>query len=121
MKPKSCARYNLSSVGITASCRLPVISIDSNSFRCNTMVTVNVVEVELTPMGELADVVVDKAIQPEPGMRLMDDDSETWEVTGALHNAKRVINEHHTKLWTLQCKPVTASKALHTGLFKLIH
>lgn len=85
------------------------------------MVTVNVVEVELTSMGELADVVVDKAVTPEPGMTLMDDDSETWEVTGALHNAKRVINEDHTKLWTLQCKPVTASKSMQPGLFKLIH
>lgn len=85
------------------------------------MITVNVVEVEVTPLGELADVVVDKAVMPGPGMRLMNDDSETWEVTGALHNAKRVINEDHTQLWTLQCKGVNASKSMEPGLYTLIH
>jgi hypothetical protein len=85
------------------------------------MITVNVVEIEVTVLGELADVVIDKAVVPQPGMRLMDNDSETWEVTGTLHDSKRVVNEEHTKLWTLQCIPVTASKAMQPGLFKLIH
>lgn len=85
------------------------------------MITVNVVEVEVTTLGELADVVVDKSVTPGPGMRLMDEDSETWEVTGALHNAKRVLNEEQTKLWTLQCKAVNASKSMEPGRYKLIH
>jgi hypothetical protein len=85
------------------------------------MITVNVVEIEVTSFGELADVVMDKAIAPQTGMMLMNDDSETWEVTGALHNASRVLNEEHTKLWTLQCKALTASRAMEPGLFKLIH
>lgn len=85
------------------------------------MVTVNVIEIEVTSFGELADVVIEKSIAPQTGMMLMNDDSETWEVTAALHNSKRVLNEDHTKLWTLQCKAITASKAMQPGLFKLIH
>ena len=85
------------------------------------MITINVVEIEVTSIGELVDAVVDKAVSPQPGMRLMDEHSEIWEITGTLHNAKRVLNEEHTKLWTLQCKSVNATKAMEPGLFKLIH
>lgn len=85
------------------------------------MITVNVVEIEQTSLGELADVIVDKNIDPQPGMTLMDDDSQTWEVTGMLHNSKRIINEDHTQLWTFQCKPISADKPMQTGLYKLIH
>ena len=85
------------------------------------MVTVNVVDIEVTSFGEIADVVIEKDVTPQTGMMLMNDDSETWEVTAALHNSKTVTNEEHTKLWTLQCKSMTAEKAMQPGLFKLLH
>ncbi len=85
------------------------------------MISVNVVEIELTSLGELADVVVDKSFDPQPGMMLMDDESQIWEVTGTMHNAQRVLNENHTRLWTFQCKPVNANRPMQTGMYKLIH
>lgn len=85
------------------------------------MITVNILEIEVTPMGEMADVVLDKTIEPSPGMILMDEDSKTWEVTAMLHDAKRITHEDHTRRWTFQCRPVNTQDPLHTGWFKLIH
>lgn len=85
------------------------------------MTTVNIVETETTLLGEMADAVVDKNIQPAVGMMLMDEDSLTWEVTAMLHDSKRATGEEFTKLWTFQCKPINTDKPIHTGPFKLIH
>jgi hypothetical protein len=85
------------------------------------MITVNILEIEETPMGEMADVVLEKSFEPAPGMMLMDEDSQTWEVTAMLHDAKRITQEESTKRWTFQCKPVNTQSALHTGVYKIIH
>jgi hypothetical protein len=85
------------------------------------MIKINILEIENTPMGDMADVVLENSFQPSPGMMLMDEDSQTWEVTGMLHDSKRITAETSTRRWTFQCRPVTADKPLHTGEFKLIH
>ena len=85
------------------------------------MTTVNVIETESTVMGDMADLIIDRSIVPSVGMILMDEDSQTWEVTAALHDSKRLTEENSTKRWTLQCKPVNTEKPIHPGEFKLIH
>jgi hypothetical protein len=86
------------------------------------MTTVTIVESESTSMGDMAELILDKSIVPSTGMILMDEDSQTWEVTGALHDAKRTTGDDlSTKRWTLRCKPVNTDQPIHTGEFKLIH
>lgn len=83
--------------------------------------TVDVIETESTVMGEMADLIIDRSIVPSVGMILMDKDSQTWEVTAALHDSKRLTEESSTQRWTLQCKPVNTEKPIHRGEFRLIH
>jgi hypothetical protein len=92
-------------------------------YKLNTgcMTIVKVLDTESTIMGEMADIVLDNSIQPTTGMILMDEDSQTWEVTGALHDTKRLTEEGHARRWTLRCKPVNTEKPIHRGEFKLIH
>jgi hypothetical protein len=85
------------------------------------MTTVTIIETESTAMGEMADIMLDRSIEPAIGMILMDEDSQTWEVTAALHDAKRLTDEHSAKRWTVQCKPVNSDKPIHPGAFKLLH
>jgi hypothetical protein len=85
------------------------------------MTIVKILDIESTPMGDMADIVLDNSIQPSTGMILMDEDSQTWEVTGALHDTKRLTEESKAKRWTLRCKPVNTEKPIHLGEFKLIH
>ena len=86
-----------------------------------TMVNVNVLEIEVTSMGEMAEVEIDKHVEPSVGMILMDEESQTWEITATLHGAKRLTHESHTRRWTFQCKPVNTQTDLHPGTYKLIH
>ena len=85
------------------------------------MIDVNILEIEQTPMGEMADVVLPNSVEPTPGMILMDEDSQTWEVTAMLHDSKRITHEENTKRWTFQCRPVSATSPLHPGAYRLIH
>ena len=85
------------------------------------MTSVIITETDSTPMGDLAELILDKSIKPSLGMILMDEDSQTWEVTGALHDAKQATGNESTTRWTLRCKPVNTDQSIHTGPFKLIH
>jgi hypothetical protein len=85
------------------------------------MTSVIITETDSTPLGVLAELVLDKSIKPSTGMILMDEDSQTWEVTGALHDAKQATGNESTTRWTLRCKPVNTDQPIHTGEFKLIH
>jgi hypothetical protein len=85
------------------------------------MTTVKILETESTVMGDMAELMMDHSVVPSIGMILMDEDSQTWEVTAALHDAKRLTEESSSRRWTLRCKPVNGDKPIHTGEFKLLH
>jgi hypothetical protein len=85
------------------------------------MVKLTVTEIEITAMGDMASVILDKTIKPAVGMLLIDEDSETWEITATLHDKKRSTTDGASSLWTLQCKPVNATKEFHAGEYKLMH
>jgi hypothetical protein len=85
------------------------------------MTTITVTEIEFTSKGEMATAVIDKSVNPGVGMLLIDEDSETWQITATLHDKKRSFTQGRSSVWTLQCKPVNASKEFHAGDYKLIH
>ena len=86
------------------------------------MIQVTITETDSTPLGDMAELTLDKSFEPAIGMILMDEDSQTWEVTGTLHDVKRTTGDDLTsKRWTFQCRPVNTDKPLHTGEYKLIH
>jgi len=85
------------------------------------MTTVTIISTEATPMGDMAEVILDHRIEPAIGMILIDEDSFTWEVTATLHDASRTTGDQSMKLWTLQCTPVNSELAIHPGVFKLMH
>jgi hypothetical protein len=85
------------------------------------MNTVNIVHTESTPVGEMAELILEKHITPVVGMILIDEDSLTWEITAVLQNANSTTDNHNAKLYTLRCSPVNSEKPIHTGIFKLMH
>jgi hypothetical protein len=85
------------------------------------MTTVTIIRTETTPMGDMAEVILDRHIEPGIGMILIDEDSQTWEITATLHDASRTTDNEHARLWTLQCKPVNSDEPIHPGVFKLMH
>jgi hypothetical protein len=82
---------------------------------------VTITEVEITSMGEMAELILDRSVHPALGMILIDDESHTWEITGCLQSANRTTRDELSKLWTLVCKPVNTEKPIHPGVFKLMH
>ena len=85
------------------------------------MTNVKILQTESTSMGDMAELNLDKSFAPATGMILMDEESQTWEVTGTLHDAKRNTGDEITKRWTFQCKGVNTDRPIHPGEFKLIH
>jgi hypothetical protein len=85
------------------------------------MTHVTITETESTKMGDMAELTLDRSLEPAIGMILMDEDSLTWEVTGTLHDKKRTTGTSSVIHWTLRCKPVNTTKPIHPGEFKLIH
>lgn len=85
------------------------------------MVMVSIVLVESTSIGDVVEALIDKNVEPAVGMMLMDEQSETWEITAALHDTKRITHEDHLKRWTFQCKPLSSDEPIHVGDYKLIH
>ena len=85
------------------------------------MTTVNIINVESTALGDMAELILQGHISPGIGMILIDEDSYTWEVTGFMHDAGRTTTSDSAKLWTLRCSPVNSDKPMHTGVFKLMH
>lgn len=86
------------------------------------MISVTILQTDTNSFGDMAELNLDVSIEPSIGMILMDEDSQTWEVTGTLHDAKRTTGDDlTTKRWTFQCKRVNTDKPIHTGQFKLMH
>lgn len=86
------------------------------------MTTVKILQIESTTMGDMVDLMLDVSVVPAPGMILMDEESQTWEITALLHDSKRNTgNDIIRKRWTFQCKPVNADKPIQPGEFKLLH
>ncbi|MBT1688791.1 hypothetical protein [Dawidia soli] len=85
------------------------------------MITVTVIETELTPMGDMAELLLDKHVEPALGMMLIDKEGDTWEVTGTLSNKQRNATDTSLRRWTFQVKPVNTDQNIHTGEFKLMH
>jgi hypothetical protein len=86
-----------------------------------TMITVNVIETEYTPVGDMAELLLDRHVEPALGMMLIDEKGDTWEVTGTLSDGQRNTTDSSMRRWTFQVKPVNTDDNIHTGLFKLMH
>jgi hypothetical protein len=86
-----------------------------------SMITVNVIETEYTPVGDMAELLLDKHVEPALGMMLIDEKGDTWEVTGTLSDGQRNTTDSSMRRWTFQVKPVNTDDNIHTGLFKLMH
>jgi len=63
----------------------------------------------------MAEVIVSEKIEPAVGMILIDEHSQTWEITGTLHDSRRTTDTENSKLWTLQCTPVNAEREIQPG------
>jgi hypothetical protein len=85
------------------------------------MITVKIIETELTTMGDMAELLLDKHIEPTLGMMLIDKEGDTWEITGTLSNKQRHTSDTNMRRWTFQVKPVNTENNIHTGDFKLMH
>jgi hypothetical protein len=85
------------------------------------MIDITILETEATSRGDVAEVILDKSVVPAIGMILIDEDSQTWEVTAMLHDKKRSTEDSSTVRWLLHCQPVNTEKPLHPGPFKLMH
>jgi hypothetical protein len=85
------------------------------------MINVTILETETTSFGDMAELILDKSVTPSVGMILIDEDSQTWEVTATLHDKKRSTNDTKTIRWTFQCKGVNTDLPIHPGEFKLMH
>ncbi|MBT1707130.1 hypothetical protein KK062_02795 [Fulvivirgaceae bacterium PWU5] len=85
------------------------------------MITVNVIETEYTPVGDMAELLLDRHVEPALGMMLIDEKGDTWEVTGTLSDSQRNTTDPSMRRWTFQVKPVNTDDNIHTGLFKLMH
>jgi hypothetical protein len=85
------------------------------------MTTVTILQTETTPVGDMAELILDHSIEPSIGMILIDEESLTWEVTATLHQTNRTTGNGSSRLWTFRCKPVNSDKHIHPGTFKLMH
>lgn len=85
------------------------------------MTDVTVVAMEETEKGDMIELILDTHFTPAIGMILMDENSATWEITGILHDPKRVTDEDHGKRYTMTCQGVNTERAIHTGKYKLLH
>jgi hypothetical protein len=85
------------------------------------MITVKVIETEFTSMGDMAELLLDKHVEPALGMMLIDKEGDTWEITGTLSSKQRNTTDATMRRWTFQVKPVNTENNIHTGDFKLMH
>lgn len=85
------------------------------------MITVNIIETEFTAVGDMAELLLDKHVEPALGMMLIDKEGDTWEVTATLLSNQRNTFDASMRRWTFQVKPVNTDQSIHTGEFKLMH